>query len=203
MMRRLFITSLIMMLIIFLTGCTSKEDITIEDNQMIYKLKDTEKNGDSTIYQFESSTNQVLTITKSISGEYVVNLNNREYKIIGNTVSLGDSTCTITGSSETCFNTNDIDFSFRAREVFELIQNNEFEVGQTDANAVNGWMLFLGFILIIIGIIRLRVPKLTWFLNDGWRFKKVEPSDFYLDFIRLFGIIFIVSGIVLIIMEFI
>ena len=59
-------------------------------------------------------------------------------------------------------------------------------------------MAIIGLILIILGIVAIINPKLSWYLSWGWRFKDVEPSEAALIAARLSGVIFVLFGLFLI-----
>ena len=54
-----------------------------------------------------------------------------------------------------------------------------------------------GLLLIALGLIDLIVPKVSWYLGYGWRYKDAEPSDAALVFARMGGAIAIAIGIAL------
>ncbi|GKX30673.1 hypothetical protein SH1V18_31530 [Vallitalea longa] len=62
---------------------------------------------------------------------------------------------------------------------------------------INGSQLFFGFILIIIGIISIVNPEVTFFLNRGWMYKNTEPSELYLTLTKFGGVIICIIGVVL------
>jgi hypothetical protein len=200
-MRRIIATGIMMVLMLILTACQSSETVQVKYNEVTYQLVDTVTGDTSTTYYFESSSDQSLTITED-SGGYKVKDGNLDYQVKGNTVVIGDSTCTMTGTSAACSGSNDINLIFRVSEVYRLIQNNEFGAKESTSNEVSGLMIFFGFIAIVMGIIRLKVPRFTWFHRHGWKYKNVEASDTFLDVIRLSGILFIIVGVVMIVKEF-
>ena len=54
-----------------------------------------------------------------------------------------------------------------------------------------------GLMLIALGIIDMIVPKVSWYLGYGWRYKNAEPSDIALIFARIAGGIAVAVGVVL------
>lgn len=55
---------------------------------------------------------------------------------------------------------------------------------------------FVGFILIIIGILNIAFPQAMWMISDGWKFKDSEPSDAALLLHRFGGVVGIIIGLV-------
>lgn len=62
---------------------------------------------------------------------------------------------------------------------------------------INGSQLFFGFLLIIIGIVSIVNPEITFFLNRGWMYKNTEPSELYLSLTRFGGVIICIVGVVM------
>ena len=54
-----------------------------------------------------------------------------------------------------------------------------------------------GLMLIALGIIDMIVPKVSWYLGYGWRYKNAEPPDIALIFARIAGGIAVTVGVVL------
>jgi uncharacterized membrane protein YidH (DUF202 family) len=52
-------------------------------------------------------------------------------------------------------------------------------------------------LFIIIGILNVVFPKLTWYMRVGWQFKNAEPSEYALIIARIGGVIAIVVGLFL------
>lgn len=44
-------------------------------------------------------------------------------------------------------------------------------------------------VMCIIGIVN---PKLSWKMAEGWKFKNVEPSSFYLIMTRIMSVIMLI-----------
>lgn len=57
-----------------------------------------------------------------------------------------------------------------------------------------------GFVLIGLGIFDVAVPKASWYLGYGWRFKDAEPSDAALVYARIGGGVAIAVGLILLLM---
>ncbi len=56
--------------------------------------------------------------------------------------------------------------------------------------------VFIGFILIIVGILNIAFPKAMWMISDGWKFRDAEPSDAAIAMHRFGGVVGIFIGIV-------
>ncbi|MGX8795976.1 DUF6199 family natural product biosynthesis protein [Fusibacter sp. JL298sf-3] len=50
------------------------------------------------------------------------------------------------------------------------------------------------FFLLLFGFLFLLAPKAMWFLEIGWKFADSEPSEAYLVFHRLIGVILVAIG---------
>ena len=55
-----------------------------------------------------------------------------------------------------------------------------------------------GFLLLIIGGLSAINPEAAWQWEIGWKVKDAEPSDAYLLYTRVVGIIFGIIGLILI-----
>jgi hypothetical protein len=53
----------------------------------------------------------------------------------------------------------------------------------------------LGILLLASGILSVSSPETTWYLSRGWKYKNAEPSDTYLTFIRITGVLSCVIGL--------
>ena len=58
-----------------------------------------------------------------------------------------------------------------------------------------GWTIFLGIVLVLIGLVMLFRPSFWWELTESWKNGTAsEPSDFYLKVTRIGGAVFLVVG---------
>ena len=55
-----------------------------------------------------------------------------------------------------------------------------------------------GFMLLFFGGIQAINPEVVWQLEIGWKVKDTEPSDSYLLYTRIVGIVLSISGLILI-----
>lgn len=55
------------------------------------------------------------------------------------------------------------------------------------------WFLLIWIIVCSLGIFN---PRLAWYLSEGWKFRDAEPSDAYLAWSRIGGVIFLIIGLV-------
>lgn len=55
---------------------------------------------------------------------------------------------------------------------------------------------FFALILILLGLLNLLKPEVSWYLSDGWKFKDAEPSDLALGLARVVGVIMIIVGLI-------
>ena len=58
---------------------------------------------------------------------------------------------------------------------------------------------FVALLLCGVGIFNLAVPKASWYLSYGWRFKDAEPSDAAITLSRIGGGIAVVIGVIMLI----
>ncbi|MGI5998959.1 MAG: DUF6199 family natural product biosynthesis protein [Lutispora sp.] len=56
----------------------------------------------------------------------------------------------------------------------------------------------MGLILLIIGGLSAINPEFAWKWEMGWKVKNAEPSDAYLVYVRISGIVMCIVGLVLI-----
>lgn len=59
-------------------------------------------------------------------------------------------------------------------------------------------MAIIGLILIVLGGLSVINPEAAWKWEIGWKVKDAEPSDAYLLFVRISGIITCIIGLVFI-----
>ena len=56
----------------------------------------------------------------------------------------------------------------------------------------------IGLILLVLGRLSAINPEAAWQLEIGWKVRDAEPSDAYLLYIRITGIVASIVGLVLI-----
>ena len=56
----------------------------------------------------------------------------------------------------------------------------------------------IGFILLFSGGLSAINPEAAWQWEIGWKVKDAEPSDAYLLYIRILGIVFCIIGLILV-----
>jgi hypothetical protein len=59
----------------------------------------------------------------------------------------------------------------------------------------NGLSLFIGIMLILIGLLNVKFPAFLWFISTGWKFADAEPSDIALGINRFIGYFLLVAGV--------
>jgi hypothetical protein len=67
---------------------------------------------------------------------------------------------------------------------------------EREVHIMNG---FVGFVLIVLGVITVASPYAAWYLSIGWKFKDAEPSEAALFMHRLGGVIATIVGLVLLV----
>lgn len=58
--------------------------------------------------------------------------------------------------------------------------------------------LLLPLLLLVIGALNAVYPKVSWYLDTGWKIKDAEPSDTFLAWNRGIGIVVIIVAVILI-----
>ena len=58
-----------------------------------------------------------------------------------------------------------------------------------------GGPIFLGLLVIGLGMIDVVWPRTGWYLSHGWRYKNAEPSEAALFFGRMGGIVVVLLGL--------
>ncbi|OAB46561.1 DUF6199 family natural product biosynthesis protein [Paenibacillus antarcticus] len=63
-------------------------------------------------------------------------------------------------------------------------------------------LIFAGILIIAIGILNILNPNFAWHLREGWKVDgDSEPSDTYLTLTKITGVLLIVAGIFIFIVE--
>ena len=60
---------------------------------------------------------------------------------------------------------------------------------------MNGFQVFLGLGALAIGGLNLFFPQIAFFLQEGWKFRDVKPSDLFITLTQISGIVFIGIGV--------
>ena len=60
--------------------------------------------------------------------------------------------------------------------------------------------IFVGLVLLFAGGLSAINPEMAWQWEIGWKVKDAEPSDTYLLFTRISGIVFCIIGLIAIFM---
>lgn len=55
---------------------------------------------------------------------------------------------------------------------------------------------FIGFIMLVIGMITAISPYTGWYMSLGWRLKDAEPSDLALSTQRVSGVVLVIVGMI-------
>ncbi len=53
------------------------------------------------------------------------------------------------------------------------------------------------FVFILIGVLNILFPRMSWYMRAGWQFKNAEPSAAALVSARVSGVIAIILGLFL------
>lgn len=53
----------------------------------------------------------------------------------------------------------------------------------------------MGILFILIGLFQVVFPRAAWYIEMGWKFKDAEPSEGYLIFSRIIGVLICIIGI--------
>ena len=180
-MKKITVIILCLVLLLSLVGC-GREKMpesnikTVSKNGTVYTI-DTEK----CIIQDSQFTYSYSFGTKSKTIKYPD----------GQTYTWNESNGMITG-------TTSLDFDYSAH-VDPLILLEVIEDAYHTNNKTTHENVGIGLILLIIGIVDAVWSEKIWFLNWGWRYKNVEPSELAIGVYRVGGIIAAVIGLILII----
>jgi hypothetical protein len=50
----------------------------------------------------------------------------------------------------------------------------------------------VSIVIIIASLVAIWSPRTSWYLQEGWKYKNVEPSDAALALVRIGGIVFLI-----------
>ncbi|MFZ5828199.1 MAG: DUF6199 family natural product biosynthesis protein [Bacillota bacterium] len=50
--------------------------------------------------------------------------------------------------------------------------------------------------LMVFGALNFFAPRTMWYISEGWKFKDAEPSDGYLLFGQVLGVILFLVGLI-------
>lgn len=56
---------------------------------------------------------------------------------------------------------------------------------------------WIAFLLMLFGALDFFFPHMMWYLTEGWKFRDAEPSDAYLLFGRVIGVVLFLVGLVM------
>lgn len=75
-------------------------------------------------------------------------------------------------------------------------ENNKEWIGESSV------MALFGIILLISGTFHALAPRAAWYLHVGWKLRDAEPSDGYLAFLRVTGVLGCIVGVILLVASF-
>ncbi len=178
MKKVLYLIVSFLILITFLTGCSSStKPYTYRHDGTSYTINPVEQtitHGEHTyVYTFNGNVSRCDI-------EIVYPDNSRYYVTKNGNVSYG-------GNSEDYNSEKYADGSILCDAI---LQNAPKEQGRTNP--------FIIILIIAVGIFGIASPKTVWQLEYGWRFKNAEPSDLALTLNRIGGAVLIVIAIIFI-----
>ena len=185
-MKRIFVGLLCALLVISLCSCSSSKDGTstvyaVNKNGTDYVV-DTDKgtifDGTHT-YQYElsgSSSGYSIKITYPDGSTYWWNTHNS-----GNLVTGGG------GWSDDYDEKRYVD----GRTLCDVLEEDV----PKEKNPKN---IFLILLLFVVGIFNTVTPHTAWYLEYGWRYKNVEPSDLALGLNRFGGVVALIAAVIMI-----
>ena len=59
-------------------------------------------------------------------------------------------------------------------------------------------LIIVPIIGIVLGIVAIVSPKTAWYLQEGWKYKNVEPSELRLFMVRIGGVAGVIGFLVFI-----
>ena len=66
---------------------------------------------------------------------------------------------------------------------------------------VEAMFIIVPIIIILSSVLAIISPRTAWYLQEGWKYKNVEPSDAALAMVRISGVFGVIAGIAFIIMS--
>jgi hypothetical protein len=78
-------------------------------------------------------------------------------------------------------------------KVYDAWENKDLET-ESDSGWDIPFEVIAGILMIIFGIIYTLKPKEMWAVEDGWKYKDAEPSDIALGVNRVWGVVSILIG---------
>ncbi len=90
---------------------------------------------------------------------------------------------------------NDLDAVDSDFQVFDFAQDlHKIAYG----NKASGGNIAVGLLLVVLGLVNLIKPKFVWYINHGFAIKEATPSDGYLTFVRVSGVLLLIVGVIVI-----
>ncbi len=185
-------------IIILLTSCSSKNYQSIDFDGKHFELVSESENSNRLKYTIKngaiSSGESYDFYMEETSNGYKITYNNKDYVVEG---AVDDYTVTFPNKDKATLRTSDgmttvtgnLHDKYPDIEEFVMFVN----IGSKREDSSFSQVL-LGFVLIIIGVIGISNPELSWYLSRGWRYKNAEPSDLYLSLTKFFGVITCIFG---------
>lgn len=192
-------------IIILLTSCSNKNYQSIDFDGRHFELVPENENSNKLKYTIKSggisSGESYDLYIEDTSNGHKITYNNKDYFVKGTvdhytvtfpnkdkaTVSTNEGMTTVAGA----MNMN-ID---QYPDVYEFIMFVNMGSRHRDNNFSQ---VLLGFVLIIIGVIGISNPEISWYLSRGWQYKNAEPSELYLSITKFFSVISCLLGIAII-----
>ena len=196
-MRRL-IWAIVVITVVLVTGCSAEDPSLVFGGRRYHQVDE-----DGGVSSYESADGQDTMTIEKMDGEwdFAVEVNDERYLLSGDSgtfsVRFPDgrvlrrsrSGTTSTGSTEPGTPT-----TFDDWDTVDDLGVLVFGSPQTRGGERSYGMAIVGIILIISGLVSVLNPALAFFLEIGWRMDNAKPSEAYLVFSRIFGIVLIIIG---------
>jgi hypothetical protein len=191
-----FSKALLLMLIVcimFFTGCSRVVEVNFNGER--YILEEVSKDNLKKTYISES--NRTITV-RLVENHRVVTVGDEKYIVSGSrdyvTVEYpnGESTWMKYMDNGGYAGGGDVEGYPSVTEfrelVFDIQKKKEF----------NGMQFLAGIFVFAVSILCALRPETAWFFNRGWMYRNAEPSDAYLSYTKVMGVIGCIFSVLLI-----
>jgi hypothetical protein len=198
-MKRIFLLASLLVLTVLIAGCSSRPKSFTFD-QITY----TDPRPQSQGFRYQASGGQTLEIQPSAAGTQV-QVGGLIYLVSGTvndmTVKLPDGrevSRTYQGSSSYGGAAFGVEVSSQDWDRVDELRKFAFAGELNAPKPVDLARGLFGVLLIAFGALEAVKPRLAFQLAEGWRYANLEPSELFLAFSRVGGVIFILIGLFLV-----
>lgn len=208
MRKNLTVSLALMSAIVLLFSACSAEDPTVIFHNQSYRLAHHEDG----LRRYEGvgndSTLSVQTTTTD-EWDYIVTIDGEQYFVSGDaqsfSVAFPDERIlrrTRSDNMSTGSTAPGTQTSFEDWDTVDALGTFVFGVPATKgpgtkAPGKSPGLRIVGFIIMVSGLVSVFNPRLAFFMELGWRIRDAEPSETYLAFSRVVGVVLIIVGLVM------